>query len=361
MPFRDGLPIARVAGIEIRLSLAWVLMLAVVTLVGAEGAQEVDASLRDPVAWALGAVIAGLFLGSMIAHELAHALTARLRGIDPGAVVLGLTGQMAPLEVEGRTARDELAIAAAGPLVSLGITLVLVPVGVVLDDARGITDAVALGVLLLALLNAALAGLGLLPALPLDGGRIVRALAWWRTSDVDRASRFTVTVSRYVGWWLMALGVTFAIVLRPDIGIVVLALGWFISTGARVMQRRLGLEQALRGVLVSDALERDVPRVAPQLTLDTFADSAVKSGATSVPVIADDRVVGVVGLDKIRRVARRSWPTTRAGDVMAVPPAAPFLTPDDPFWDALELLRTTGLDGLAVVDEGVLTGMFTRH
>jgi len=128
-----------------------------------------------------------------------------------------------------------------------------------------------------------------------------------------------------------------------------------------VMQRRLGLEQVLRGVLVSDALERDVPRVAPQLTLDTFADSAVKSGATSVPVIADDRVVGVVGLDKIRRVARRSWPTTRAGDVMAVPPAAPFLTPDDPFWDALELLRTTGLDGLAVVDEGVLTGMFTRH
>ena len=112
-------------------------------------------------------------------------------------------------------------------------------------------------------------------------------------------------------------------------------------------------------------METDLPQVSPHLTLDVFADRFMPDGlATSLPVVADGQVVGVIGLDRVRRVGRRARATTRAEDIMARPPAAPLLDGELLLWDALDDLRRAGTDGLAVVagDAGAaLRGMLTRR
>ncbi len=357
----EGVPIARLFGIEIRVSIAWVALLAIVVLLGAEQAAAVAPALAPGVQWMVGGGVAVAFLVSVLAHELAHALTARRLGVDPGPVVLGFVGGLAPLDVQASRPRDELLIALAGPLLSFVIAVGAssVAVGVAGD---GTLAAVAGGVLVIGALNAILAILSLMPGMPLDGGRVIRALAWARTGDPDRASVITASIGRFAGWVLGGAGAFVAVTLRPSEGLMILSLGWFLATGARALQRRLAVMALLRGVTVRAVMEQDLPKLTGSLTLDTFLERfGGPEGATSLPVIADDAPVGVVGMAKLRRIGRKAWATTRAAEVMVTPPAAPFLRPDDLVWTALQLLQKSGVDGLAVVEDGRVAGMLTRR
>ena len=210
-------------------------------------------------------------------------------------------------------------------------------------------------------LNLILALLSLVPAMPLDGGRVVRALAWARTNDRDRASRATARVGRMTGWTILGVGIAAVLADFVTEGLIAIALGWLLNTGARTVERRLALEQLLRGVSVSEAMQRDVPFVGPNLTIDTFANRFEGPDAvTALPVVDDDRVVGVLGRKRLVRLGRRRFGRTRVDEVMAAPPQVPLLAPDDALWDAVELMNEAGLDGLAVADGGHLAGLITR-
>ena len=139
------------------------------------------------------------------------------------------------------------------------------------------------------------------------------------------------------------------------------ALGWLLTTGARTLDRRLALEKLLRGVTVGDAMTPDPAWVGPNLTVDTFADRYDgPEGVPALPVVEDDRVLGVVSRRRLQRLGRKRFGATRAQDVMAQPPQAPLLDPDDPLWEALDVMNSGGLDALAVIVEGRLAGMLTR-
>jgi Zn-dependent protease/predicted transcriptional regulator len=357
-----GLAVARLFGIEIRVSIAWAMVLGVVTLLAADRVDTLVPALPDGVNWLVGALAAAAFLGAMVAHELAHAVLARRSGIEPGPVVLGFIVGLAPLEIQGRTPRDEAAIATVGPIVSLVLAVVLLPAGVVLEALEGPGAAAGAALVVVGSLSGVVGLLSLLPGLPLDGGRVVRAVSWQRSADRRRASRTTAVVGRATGWVLAGLGIAIALLARPAEGLMVLSLGWFLTTGARTVVRRIAVEELLDGVPVRDALEREVVHVAPQLTLDTFADRFTgPEGLMSLPVVSEDRVVGVVSRDRLRRVARRLWSTTHAGEIMASPPDAPFLGAETPLWEALDALQRSGLEGLVVIDAGELAGVLTRR
>ncbi len=210
-------------------------------------------------------------------------------------------------------------------------------------------------------LNLILALLSLVPAMPLDGGRVVRSLAWARTNDRDRASRITARFGRMTGWTILGVGIAAVLANFVTEGLIAIALGWLLNTGARTVERRLALEQLLRGVSVSEAMERDVPFIGPNLTIDTFANRFEGPDAvTALPVVDDDLVVGVLGRKRLVRLGRRRFGKTRVDEVMAAPPQVPLLAPDDALWDAVELMNEAGLDGLAVADGGHLAGLITR-
>jgi CBS domain-containing protein len=131
---------------------------------------------------------------------------------------------------------------------------------------------------------------------------------------------------------------------------------------ARALQRRVVLEDLLSGVRVDSVMDTDLPTVAPQLTLDTFAAQYLRAGETpALAVVRDASLLGLIGVSQIRRVPRTSWPTTRAGDVMVSPPTLPTLAPDDELLRAVERMRRTGLDGLPVMRGPELLGVLTRR
>jgi CBS domain-containing protein len=254
-----------------------------------------------------------------------------------------------------------LAIAVAGPLFSLGVAAVLMLAALLVDVSLTLVAAVAGGVLVVGGLNFVMGVVSLLPGLPFDGGRIVRALAWARTGDIDRAGRVTATVGRLLGWIVAGGGIMLALVNRPSEGLLLIALGWLLAGGSRTLEKRLALEASLRGATVADALVTDVMRVPSGLTVDTFAAriAAGEGGGVAV-VMQGDVVLGLIGSAKLARTGAKRLATMRAGELVADQAAVEPLAADAPLWSAIDVLNTRRLDGVPVLADGKLLGVVTR-
>lgn len=357
-----GIPVVNLFGIEVRVSVSLAVMVGIVALIGADQAATLAPDMAVALQWVVGAGVAALFLVSVTVHELAHALVGRRHGVATTSVVLGLVGGLAPLSIEAPEPKDELAIALAGPLASLLIAVVVLPAGIVLGLAGSSAGPIAGSLLVVGALNLMLGLASLLPGLPLDGGRVVRAVAWARTGDRDRAATASARVGQVLGWAIVGAGIVVILVDDPVLGLMLVALGWLLGGASRGLEERAAVEHAVRGITVAAALVADVPHIGPGLTLDTFAAQLGVDGAPiAVPVVDDGRVVGVVGVTALRRLRRGRLATARAADVMTAPPLAPLVAPTDPIWGVMETMQRRGLDGLAVVAEGRLVGMVTRE
>jgi Zn-dependent protease/CBS domain-containing protein len=351
--------LARIAGIEIRVHWSWVPGLALITVfVGLAPYGPIvdgDGYLR----FGVGGAIAVLVLVSLGIHELTHSLVARRRGLAVGAITLGAMGGATRMDDEPRTADDELAISASGPIVSvmLGIALfaLSVPLQGVSLDLAFIPAMVGGANVLLGLFN-------LVPALPLDGGRVLHAVAWKLTGDAARSGRVTGRIGRWVGGVALGLGLLLSLFGDALTGIVLVAGGWLLIQGSRIVDRRARIEELLAGVSVAEAMERDVSGISPSLTVDTFAEQLLADGErTTVPVVEGGSLLGLVGIGQLRRIARRRWSQLRASDVMVAPPALPRLAAEDGLWAGMELLRRSGLDGVPVMAGPALLGILTRR
>ncbi len=363
------IPIGRLAGLEIRIHVSWAIILAI--LVVSVGAQI---GLADPgssmvVRWGIGVVVAILFLASAMAHELGHAAVARRRGVPTDSVVVYFLGAAASPELTTTRPRDEVAIAAAGPLVSLGIGLGLLGVSVVAGtiDDQGAALIVGHVAFVVGALDLALGLLNLIPAFPLDGGRVVRGLAWARSGDARAGLRTAARVGRFVGLFLAGLGVVAilladGLVVDPIDGLMVALCGWFFTSTARTVERRAGLDELLDGLNVADVMDRDVAGIPPGLTLDTFAGQVLDGSASmALPVTRGTELLGVIGASQLRRVRRSRWATTRAEDLMISTPALLVVSPETSIRAALVGLGRVGIDALPVMDGGAFAGLLTRR
>jgi Zn-dependent protease len=311
----------------------------------------------------VGAVIAAAFLLSALAHELGHALAARHVGLPGGPVIVYFFGGAATSRLETTRPRDEVLVALAGPLVSLIAGAALMAVALLGDLAgSGSLQAVGRVALVVGVMNLLLGGVNLLPAFPLDGGRIVRGLAWARTGDPARALRIAASSGRYLGILFATAGIVGILVVDSVDGLMLAVCGWFIVSSASAIERSADVDVVLEGISVADVMDHDVSGVPPGLTLDTFADQ-ILDGATqpSVPVVRGTDLLGMVGAKQVRRIRRDRWANTRAEDLMISGDALPSVGPEMSLRDALDRFQRSGLDGLPVLDSGTLTGILTRR
>jgi Zn-dependent protease/predicted transcriptional regulator len=355
-----GVPVARLLGFEIRVHPSWIFILAILTVL-VVGRLEADAPGVPTVArWLTGAVIALAFLASVLVHELGHATVARRRGLDTGPITLYFFGGSASYEIDPARPSDEAAVALAGPAISLVVAIALGAAGIGLQLVDGeVALAIAIVLLLLAVLNLILGAVNLIPAFPLDGGRLVHAAVWGKTGDERRGARATAAAGRLIGWTLVGSGLVIVLNDDPVNGVMLGIAGWMLSTTARGIDRRIAVETLVRDVRVGEVMERDVPTISSQLTVDTFADQLLGQTGVAMPVVRGEEVVGVLGPSQLRRLGRRRWSTKRAEDVMAALGSAGALAADDGLWPALQRMRRAGVDGLPVLDGRALSGVLT--
>ena len=357
-----GVPIMRIAGVEVQVQVAWILVLALIAALAMSQLQQAAPALHESVRWVLAGLVALGFFGSAVAHDLAHALMARRRGVVVRQIVISFFGGAAPDEPAATRGRDDFAIAVIGPIVSLltGVVLVVAAAGAAsLGGAVAEAAAPLLGVI--GVLNLLLGGVNLVPAYPLDGGRLVRDAAWWRSGDEKTGWRVAARVGRLTAFALLGIG--FIVVALGDVGNgAFLALsGWFLLLSARAIRERVRVDELIGDLRVADALELNVPAIGPGLTLDTFADQLLgeETPTTVVPVMHDDELLGVVGVAQVRRVRQSRWPNTRVEDVMLKPPRLVTLSPDDTLLSGFERIRRARSDGLPVVGPEGLVGLLT--
>ena len=357
-----GIPIARVFGIEIRVTIGWTVVLAVVAVIAVGQLTAVDPELPSHLAWILGGLVAFGFFVSSVSHDLAHAIVARRRGVEVSSVLVSFFGGSTPLDPASPDPRHDAAIAASGPLTSIVIALVLL--GLTAGaTALGDDFSAAAGVLaVLVFLNFVLGVVNLVPAYPLDGGRIVRDLAWRRSGSEQSGWRAAARTGRLSGLVVIGAGVAVLLVEGSALGAMLALTGWFLILSANTLYGRVRLDDLIGGHTVAEAMEVDPVTVSPSLTVDTFASQLLdgESPLTAVPVVDDDEIVGVLGVRQIRGMRRGDWTTTRVADVMVKAPKLSLLEPGGTMKEGLERIHRAGVDGLPVVEEGKLVGLLTR-
>ncbi len=270
--------------------------------------------------WAVGVLAAVLFFGSLLAHELSHAIVARREGLTVSGITLWLLGGVARMDGDARSPGAEARIAGVGPLTSLALAIAFAAAAAGLAFAPP-SDFVALATAAaawLALVNFVLGIFNLLPGAPLDGGRIMRALLWRLRRDKAQATRWATGLGQLLGYGLLGIGVLR--VLAGDIGgIWFVLLGFFLSGAASAERRSTELLEALRGTRVGDIMTRQLLRVPSGLTVETFA-AAATDGRTSAWLVVGPggHVTGVLGLEELRTVRGDERRSTRIGE-LAVP------------------------------------------
>ena len=363
-----ALPVARLFGFEIRLHVSWTIILALITVTVATQVETLAPSAGPVLRWTIGAIAAVLFLLSSLAHELGHAIVARRTGMPGGPVIVYFFGGSANPALDAARPRDEIASAFAGPVVSLCIGVIFL-IGALLGGAlepgaTGLPLVAAEVALFVGLMNLVLGGANLVPAFPLDGGRIIRGIAWARSGDPDSGLRTAAISGRWVGILFSVIGVL--VMLRfadhTTDGLMLALTGWFLVSSGRTIERLVELDALLDGIRVGDVMDHDVTGVPPGLTLDTFASQLLDgSSSSALAVLSGGDLLGMIGAAQVRRVRRDRWPETRAEALMVSGDALPRVAPETTLRAAFDQLRRSGLDGLPVVDAGAMTGIVTRR
>lgn len=359
---RSTIPLGRIRGIQIGMNISVLVIIAILVFGLAFGRFPLTfPGLSTGAYLAAGVVAAVLFMVSLLAHEVAHALMALRHGIGVNRITLWLLGGLAELRGEPRTPGADLKIAVVGPVTSLVAGLVFGVVALLIQAVAG--PSLVWGMFVyLAAVNVLLAIFNMIPAAPLDGGRVLRAALWWRWGDRGRAAVAAARAGRVFGYVLIALGFLQVAVGLGFGGIWLALIGLFLVNAASAEEQQAQVGAALRGVRVGDVMSAGPVVSRPGETVAQLIEEVVLSRRLSTYPLVDERggFAGLVTLNRIRQVAPEARATTRLSDIACPPDDVPTARPEEPLMDLLPRMAGCA-DGRAVVldQDGRLIGLLT--
>ncbi len=356
---KAGIALGSFRGISIRLHYSWFFVFALVTWSLAANYFPMvypywSTALR--VAIALAASL--LFFCSVLAHELAHSLVAQAAGIPVHSITLFILGGIAQIAQEPDRPGIEFRVALAGPVMSLILGVLF---GAISIAARGVSEPLAAVSFWLGMINIVLAVFNLIPGFPLDGGRVLRSIIWWRTGNLRTATRIASAIGRGVGY-LLIFGGIWMIFERHWVGGLWIGMGWFIQNAAVGSYRQVVLQAMLQGHRVSEVMVRDCPAVPPGLTLEELVDDYILgSGRRCFPVVEGTRALGIITLHNIKQVPRELRSRTTLAEAMTPLDKLKLVGPDQDISSVLQLMTSQDINQLPVIDGGEIVGMVERE
>lgn len=378
---RFRMPIGRLLGVRLFVDPGLLIIFALVTVSLAMGVLPLwHPSWSGLLVWGVAFAGALLFFTSVLLHEMSHALVAKAYGLPVESITLFLFGGMANIEKEPETPASELLIAVVGPITSLAIGIgcllgagaIASAQGLVNGDAATLASKMGPLLTLLAWLgpvNLILGIFNLVPGFPLDGGRVLRAIVWHVTGNLDRATRVASLGGQLFGFTLIMIGVAMGLGAQIPFfgtgligGLWLVMIGWFVNKAALTARQRQVLTRVLGAVPIARLMRPPVATVDPGTTLDAFVEGyLLRHDQRTFPVVTGGRLVGLVGVDDVRRVRQDEWERSRVGDVMKPVADLQTLPPDADGSVALDALGRPDVDELPIVEEGRLVGMVRRR
>lgn len=378
---RSGIHVGRILGIDIYVDWSWIFIFLLVMWNLAAGMfPELHPQWGPALTWGTAFVASLLFFASVLAHELSHSLVARSQGIPVRNITLFLFGGVSNIQREPPSPAAEFVMAIVGPLTSvvLGVIFLLLSgataagLDVIMGNPIGALaplDPLSTLLLWLGPINILLGIFNLIPGFPLDGGRVLRSVLWAITKNLRVATRWAAWVGQAVAWLFivagisMVFGVSIPILGTGFVGGLWLAfIGWFLNNAAMQSYQQVVVQDLLEGVPVAQLMRANAPTVPPGIPVSALVhDHIMGTDERSFPVIENNRLVGLVCIEDVRKAPRQQWDTTTVSQIMTPANQLTVATPREDAGEALNDLARRDVNQLPVVENGLLVGMLRRR
>lgn len=353
----DTFSLGRIAGVKVGVNWSWLVVFALITWTLAEGVfPSTNPGLGTSAYVAMAVAAALVFFLSLLLHELGHALQARRERVEIEGITLWLFGGVARFKDDMPSAGAEFRIAIAGPLV----TLVLAALFGAIATATPLPESADAVAAWLGYTNVVLLLFNMLPALPLDGGRVLRSLLWMRSHDLAAATIRATVVARALAYAFIGGGLALFVLQGIFTGAWFAFIGWFLLQAATAEARWIVARQALTGLYVRDLMTRDPLTVPPDLSLGRLVDEVIGLRTyTTYPVTEGGRPLGLVLFSRIAEVPRAAWEQRTVRDAMVPLERVPVLREDEDAARALAEIQQSSVNRGLVLDDGRLVGILS--
>jgi Zn-dependent protease/predicted transcriptional regulator len=367
-----GIQVGRLFGI--RIALDWsllVIFLLVVFNLAAGLFPSWHPDWSPGMMWGAALVAAVLFFLSVLVHELAHALVAKAYAIPVRRITLFLFGGVADIEEEPASPKVEALMAVVGPLVSIGLgfgfsllggMLAGVSAGATADPELVLQQMGPLASLLawLGSVNVIIGLFNLIPAFPLDGGRVLHAILWGATGDLAKSTRWSSRLGQAFGWLLVVTGIAMAFGVRAPFfgtglagGLWLAFIGWFLSSAAAMSYRQHVVKGVLQDVPIARLMRRELPpALEANQPISALVDEIMRTGRQEFMVVADGHPIGLIRARDVRRIDRTVWDSTPLRDAATPVEKLPTVAPNEDGYTVLRRMARSDDGDLAIVVEG---------
>lgn len=356
---REHLRLGRIAGVDVGINWSVLIIFGLITFGLATGGFPLLYPGAAAIAYAIGGLTAGtIFFLSLLAHELSHAIVARRNGVAVEGITLWLFGGVARLAGDAPNPGAELRIAVVGPLVSVIVSAAFLTVAILLGLA-GVAELVVGVFAWLSLINLVLAVFNLVPAAPLDGGRLLRAILWWWHGDRQRAAVTSANAGQIFGGLLIAVGLWILLVLAGWHGLWFMLLGWFLINAASAEAQHARLQTTLGDLTVGEVMSPHPITAPPTISVEDFLERFVFTHRFSTFPLAEEsgRFLGLVTLDRIKRLPAAMRATTPVHQLACPPTEVATAAPDEPLTELVPRLQQCADHRAVVIDQDHVVGV----
>lgn len=358
--FGKPIRLFRIFGFDIGIDLSWFILFMLITWSLALGLFPFQYPDFPFLSYVLMGILGALGLfASIVFHELAHSLVARRFGLTMKGITLFMFGGMSEMPEEPGKPRAEFWMAISGPLSSVALAFAfygLHRLGMAMDWSEAWNGIIGY----LAIVNAFLALFNMVPAFPLDGGRVLRSALWSLTGDFARATRIASGVGSGFGLFLFIFGAVRIIAGNLVGGVWWMLIGLFIRSGARASVAQMTFARILHGETVRNFMNPHPVTVSPNLPLKRLVEEYLyKFNYKFFPVTDEERVVGCIGMPQIKVMTPQEWELRCVGDAMASCPAESLVSADMSVEKALKRMQESGQGTLMIIENGRLLGVIT--
>lgn len=352
------LQIGRLFGISVRVHFSWafifVLLVLSLTLAYLPNAYPGWPAFQY---WAIGVLASALLFACVLVHELSHSLEAIRRGRTVNSITLFFLGGVSHVEGESRDAGEEFWVSVVGPATSLALAglFALLSLGINGNSAiNALTQYLIYVNLMIGIFN-------LMPAFPLDGGRVLKALVWRSSGSENRGARVANRTGSVIGYGLIVVGIVLLFSDTLYTGIWLMIIGWFIQSAASSERRDRDARITLSGRLVRDAMRQDMPTIEPGTSIRALLDRHIATDfERAYGVVLGDTFLGLITVNDVKSVPLDAREVTWVSQAMTPESEVVTIHPDAPLEDGLGMLARRGFHQLVVMENGRPIGLLTR-
>lgn len=377
--FGKGLSVGKLFGITIGVDPTWLIIFVLITWNLAFGLfPQIQPGWSQPLVWAVSIAASLLFFGSVLAHEFAHSLVAKARGLPVNRITLFLFGGVSNLEKEPESPFTEFVMAIVGPATSIVLGAVFLAIfsligNDILMSANPVAafrtlDPISTLLLWLGQVSILVGLFNLIPGFPLDGGRVLRSVIWALTGKLRQATKIASLIGDVVAYSFMLIGLIMVFGVNVPVfgtgligGIWIFFIGWLLNNLSSRSYEQVVLKDLLSGVLVSKIMTNDFIAVPSNITLSELVDRfMLKTEKKTFPVVNNGKFLGIVTVEDIFKTPRENWQEEIVSQVMTEAKDVSTVTPKTEASNAVDEIARKDIGLIPVVEDGLLKGVVSR-